>query len=86
MWLDDKSSIVLPSYKMRKGHPAVFPGFLFDAILTREFPGGAREILKENREIIRFVTVDDPGIVRDVDTIEDYNRLCIKRREGEYEP
>lgn len=79
MWASDKSRIVLPSYNMRKGHPAVFPGFLFDAILNRELPGGAREMLKENREIIRFVTVDDPGIVKDVDTIEEYNRLKARR-------
>ena len=79
IWSGDKSSIVLPSYNMRKGHPAIFPRFLFDAVLSREFPGGARDILKENREIIRFVTVDDPGIVKDVDTMEDYNRLKTRR-------
>ena len=75
IWSGDKSRIVLPSYNMRKGHPAVFPGFLLDDVLSGEFPGGARDIFKENREIIRYVTVDDPGIVKDVDTMEDYNRL-----------
>lgn len=79
IWVCDKSRIVLPSYNMRKGHPAIFPGFLFDEILSRKLPGGAREILKENREIIRFVTVDDPGIVKDIDTIEDYNSLKAQR-------
>jgi molybdenum cofactor cytidylyltransferase len=74
-WMGDKSRIVLPSYNMRKGHPAIFPGFLYSELLDRDLPGGARDLLKEYRDIIRFVTVDDPGIVKDVDTIGDYNRL-----------
>jgi molybdenum cofactor cytidylyltransferase len=79
VWMGDKSSIVLPSYNMRKGHPTILPGFLYGQILGRELSGGARDLFKENRDIIRYVTVDDPGVVKDVDTIEDYNNLKTGR-------
>ena len=74
-WQKDKNKIVLPSFRYRKGHPAVFPRDVCDAILEKELPDGARTVLRTMKERVLYVNVEDPGIVRDVDTPEDYQKL-----------
>jgi len=75
VWQKDKSRIVLPSFNCRKGHPAVFPKDVCDIILKEELREGARTVLTAMKERVLYVTVDDPGVVRDVDTPEDYIKL-----------
>ena len=74
-WKKDKTRIVLPSYHMRKGHPAIFPASLYNEILCKNFEHGARDILELRRDIIHYVIIEDEGTVRDIDTLEDYNTL-----------
>jgi len=74
-WKKDKTKIILPSYHMRKGHPAIFPSTLYNEILTKNLEQGARDILKYHNNIIRYVIVEDEGTVRDIDTMDDYNDL-----------
>jgi len=77
-WLKDKTRIVLPSYHMRKGHPAIFPSALYKKILNQNLKHGARDLLEQYRNLISYVLVDDEGTVRDIDTIEDYQTIINK--------
>jgi CTP:molybdopterin cytidylyltransferase MocA len=75
VWKSHKERVVVPAYLGRKGHPALFPKRVYGALLRDELPNGARDILYRERGSVIFVPVDDPGVVLDVDTPEDYRRM-----------
>lgn len=66
--------IIIPTFRGRKGHPAVFPARVFKILLKEELPGGARELIKREGKNVVFVPVDDEGVIIDIDTHEDYER------------
>ena len=72
-------SIIIPYYGGRKGNPVVLPGKYRAAILTHSKPEGCKEIIQKNRDYVIEVATDDPGILMDVDTKEDYNILIDKK-------
>jgi molybdenum cofactor cytidylyltransferase len=74
-WKEKRENVVIPSYQGRKGHPTIFPKRLYRSILEEELPMGARSIIKKEGSSVLFIQVDDPGVVQDIDTIEDYRRL-----------
>jgi len=61
------AEIVVPRFGGRGGHPARI-GAVAWAALAACPPGGAREVLADRRYRRVDVEVDDPGVVRDVDT------------------
>lgn len=71
--VDDLNLVVLPRYQGRHGHPKYFPHLLFPELLKLEGDEGARSILRRFQEKTRIVEVDDPGILKDFDTPEDFS-------------
>jgi len=66
---------VIPRFEGRHGHPV-----LFDATLTSEFldlgpDAAARDVVHRHIASTRYVDVDDPGILRDIDEPADYQAL-----------
>jgi molybdenum cofactor cytidylyltransferase len=78
-WKENRERVVVPSYEGRKGHPTIFPRRLYRHILEDEYPLGARSIIKNEGSSVLFVRVDDPGVIQDIDTVEDYRRLTGER-------
>jgi molybdenum cofactor cytidylyltransferase len=74
-WMEDRSRIVIPRFRERKGHPAIFPKRVFERVLEGELPNGARDVIYEEWDSVSFIPVDDPGVVWDIDTPDDYTRL-----------
>ena len=70
-----EKEIVIPVYRGRRGHPVLFAGSLFQELLDASVDIGARQVVRSNPDKILEVEVDEPGVVRDIDTPEDYNRL-----------
>ncbi|MEQ9232405.1 MAG: hypothetical protein RIF46_17115, partial [Cyclobacteriaceae bacterium] len=68
----DGHSIVAPTYQGQKGNPVIFPSSLRQAILNHKEPEGCKGVVQANKELVRLVEVDDEGILRDVDTHEQY--------------
>ena len=65
--------IIIPLYKGRRGHPPLFPKPVIDEV----FDGlNLRDIINKDSSRIRFLNVDDEGVVLDIDTKEDYERIC----------
>ncbi|MFH1420114.1 MAG: nucleotidyltransferase family protein [Planctomycetota bacterium] len=60
--------ILVPVYEGRNGHPVIFDSEYKGRLLRIEGDVGAREIIRENPEMVECVPVDDPGVVFDVDT------------------
>jgi CTP:molybdopterin cytidylyltransferase MocA len=74
-WEEQRERMVIPRYQGRKGHPAIFPRRLFDPLLRGHLEGGARDLIYREMDRLHFVDLDDPGVINDIDTPDDYRRL-----------
>jgi len=65
-------ALVIPSYAMRRGHPILLPRRLWDEVLA--LPAGAtlRTAIQRHTAAIRYVEVDTPTVLADLDTPEQY--------------
>jgi molybdenum cofactor cytidylyltransferase len=68
----NKSSIVVPSYRMRRGHPWLIARELWDEILRMRAPESMRDFLNAHSDNISYVELDTPSILLDLDTPADY--------------
>jgi molybdenum cofactor cytidylyltransferase len=65
--------IITPSHCGQRGHPLLFPRTVLEELredLT------LRDLVRRDPTRLCRVEVDDPGILFDMDTPEDYQRLC----------
>ena len=73
--LETPDKIIIPLYKGKKGHPSFFPKPVIDEV----FVGlNLRDIINKDSSRIRFLDVDDEGVILDMDTKEDYERILKK--------
>lgn len=70
-----QAPIVVPVYKTKRGNPVFFHRSLFAEILSVSGDTGPRALLAKYAHCLIRVEVEDPGVVQDVDTWEDYRRL-----------
>lgn len=68
----DGASIVAPVHRGLRGHPVGFAERHYDALAALDGDTGARALFA--REPVTLLDVDDPGILRDVDTPADLAR------------
>jgi molybdenum cofactor cytidylyltransferase len=71
--IDRGASLVTPFYQGQRGHPVGFGIAHRDALLVLDGDTGAKSLLMSQQ--VTKVDVDDPGILRDVDTPEDLRKL-----------
>ena len=69
---ESKSNLVVPSYRMRRGHPWLVARPLWEEILEMQPPQSPRDLLNSHTQEIEYVTIDNPSIMQDLDTPEDY--------------
>ena len=67
-----KSNVVVPSYQMRRGHPWLVARPLWGEILDLRSPRSPRDFLNAYSREIEYVEVENPSILEDLDTPEDY--------------
>lgn len=72
MFKETGSPLVVPSYHMRRGHPWLAERSLWDEVLAMRAPQTPRDFLNARADQIRYVEVDDEGILADLDTPEQY--------------
>jgi molybdenum cofactor cytidylyltransferase len=60
--------IVVPTWENTPGHPVIFGRRFWPALQTLTGDTGARAVVQANAGCVRRVAVNDPGILRDVDT------------------
>ncbi len=80
------ADIVAPVYRGRRGHPVLLSRRFFPAIKALTGDTGARSILAAHGRCIRFVALDDPAVVTDIDTPDDVSRLRRSDGSGFPEP
>jgi molybdenum cofactor cytidylyltransferase len=65
----DHTAILIPCHAGQKGHPTLFPLVVLDELAAG---GTLRDLVRRDPQRIRLLAVDDPGILQDMDTPEDY--------------
>lgn len=71
-WIQNPSSLCIPSYQMHRGHPWVIPARLWDNLNSLNSHQTMRDFIRINEYQIRYVVVETPTILMDLDTPEDY--------------
>jgi CTP:molybdopterin cytidylyltransferase MocA len=72
---ETRAPIVRPVHQGKHGHPVIFSRVLFDDLRLADPSTGARAVVHAHAGLIVDVEVNDPGVLSDVDTPEDYARL-----------
>jgi len=67
--------LIIPRYQGRRGHPVLFARPLLDEILALPVEASAKQVVHAHQHEAVSLDVDDPGVLRDVDTPADYAAL-----------
>jgi molybdenum cofactor cytidylyltransferase len=65
-------ALVIPSYALRRGHPILLPRRLWDEVLALPAGDTLRTVIRRHAAAIRYVEVDTPSVLADLDTPEQY--------------
>lgn len=71
--LNIDKDIVIPTYKGKRGHPLLMKSYLIDELLEDSSHKTLRDFIGTKE--CSFVDVTDPGILMDIDTMEDYKTI-----------
>lgn len=69
---EQKGSVVIPSFHYKGGHPIKLSSEVKQKILEANPGSNLRAVLNSCEK--RYINVDDPGVLMDVDTPEDYQK------------
>ena len=67
--------IAAPTYRGARGHPVGFAGALREALVQLSGDAGARDILRTDPRRVTLIECNDAGILADVDTRADLERV-----------
>jgi molybdenum cofactor cytidylyltransferase len=70
--------IVIASYNGKRGHPVLFSSQVYGELLAAPLDQGAKVVVRKDPSRVRELPLDDPGILADIDTPEDYRRYISK--------
>jgi molybdenum cofactor cytidylyltransferase len=71
----DPTRAVVPSHHSRRGHPALIGRDLVAAIGQIPPREGLRHLWRMRPEALLEIPVEDPGVVQNIDTPEDYRKI-----------
>lgn len=69
-----QSRVIVPSFKMKRGHPWVVTRPLWGEILALKPPQTLRDFLNHHASEIQYVNVDTSTVLADLDTPDDYKK------------
>jgi molybdenum cofactor cytidylyltransferase len=75
-WQKSDDLILVPTYQQQRGHPTFFRWELAEEVLSLPPDKGLNELLKSHADEIVEVRTDNPAVLTDLDTPEDYQELC----------
>src|SRR5205814_9865902 len=66
---------VVPEYGGKHGHPVLVGREMIEAFLRAPAGSTGRDIEHQNQQHIQYITVDDPFVVSNIDTPQEYSAL-----------
>ena len=70
--------IAVPTFNGKHGHPVCIARPVIEELLAMPFTSQARDVIQRHRADTLYVAADDPGVLRDIDTRSDYDRLLVE--------
>jgi molybdenum cofactor cytidylyltransferase len=70
----DHAGLVVPSYRMHRGHPWLVRWEFWTGILDLQSPATMRDFLNQHQDQITYVMVNTDSILKDLDTPADYQQ------------
>jgi molybdenum cofactor cytidylyltransferase len=74
-YVSKAADLIVPSYNRRRGHPWLLSRSLWSTILSLAPEETLRDFLNQNNDRIRYIEVNSPSILMDLDTPDDYRRF-----------
>ncbi len=74
--------IVVPEFRGTRGHPIIFGRAVFDELLAAPDAEGARAVVRADAGRVLRVPVDDPAVVKVLNTPEEYQELMKRLDEA----
>jgi molybdenum cofactor cytidylyltransferase len=74
-YLETGAGLIIPSFQMRRGHPWLVGRQFWGDLLSLSAEQTMRDFLMIHNQDISYIQVDTPGILTDLDTPEDYQKL-----------
>jgi len=75
-------AIVIPTFQGKQGNPVIFGSHFFPELNRLTGDVGGRSLFKSHKKKIIHLPVETNAICFDLDTPEDYKRLCQKSKKG----
>jgi molybdenum cofactor cytidylyltransferase len=72
-----REGIIIPSFRGRMGHPVIFHQKYKKELLSLKGDMGGRSIIERHLENVRRVPVKSAGVVKDIDTWQDYTTSTL---------
>jgi len=72
------SSIVIPSFEHRRGHPMILGAELFTELMAAPLDQGAVSVVRKHSHEILHLEVNEPGVLVDIDTPEAYDEHVVR--------
>lgn len=67
----EPQNVILPSYKLKKGHPIIIPKSIANKLKNQDIVGGLNSVIKNSKPNVKIVEVNDPGIVENLNEISE---------------
>lgn len=77
-----EGDFIRPRFGGRTGHPVVLSAGLIPDLLRYDGPGGLKGAVARSDCAVRDIAVDDPGVLMDNDTPEDFRRTLARFEEA----
>ena len=66
------NEIIVPTYKNKQGNPVLFSILMKNKVMNIDGDNGAKKILKMNKDKIFNLKIDDQGILKNYNTLNDF--------------
>ncbi|MBL7996169.1 nucleotidyltransferase family protein [bacterium] len=74
------SKIIIPTYHGKKGHPVLLDRLFSEQCLNEHSEKVLYDVIKKNNEAVELLPVEDEGILLDIDTTDDYEKMKKRYR------
>ncbi|HRD67570.1 MAG TPA: nucleotidyltransferase family protein [Candidatus Competibacter sp.] len=71
-------ALAAPVFHGRRGHPVGFGRAYFEQLIRLTGDEGARSILRDHAEQVRWLVCEDPGVIADIDTPADLQSATLR--------
>lgn len=70
--------VVIPRYQGQRGHPVAISSAVIQQLLDLPNDASPKDVIRSHRATTVFVDVDDPSVVEDIDTPDDFDAMTTR--------